>query len=311
MKFLKIFVVLTVCVGLSVVVSRSQQQAQLRPLPNNSLRVVTTIYPLADFAQNVAGETPVTLTNIIPAGAEPHDYEPSPRDITTVLQADVLVVLGGGFDAWAQALTTDVRQAGGQVVVLTDSLQFAAPHGEDNEEGMAIDPHIWLDPVEAQNITALIRDAMMAADAEHAREYYTNANAYAAQLENIHREYATGLSSCTQNDIIVVHDAFGYLARRYQFEVHAINGLSPEAEPSLKDLADLAQLAKQLGTSTVFFETLVSPELAQTLAGEIEAQTAVLDPIEGLSSEALAEGHTYLSVMRDNLQALRSAMLCQ
>lgn len=317
MKILKLIIALVFVVGLGYVVVSSQSPTRQESASQDSLQIVTALYPLADFAEQIAGDVPVTVTNVVPVGTEPHDYEPSPKDITTVLDADVLLILGGGFDTWAQELSPDVREAGGQALVLTDELTFAEAEHEDGEEedhdhaDEGIDPHIWLDLVQAQNIVALIRDAMMAADPEQARTYYVNANEYIAQLEALHQQYTAGLSRCSQNDIIVAHDAFGYLARRYGFKVHAISGLSPEAEPSLNDLAQLAQLAKELGTTTVFFESLINPDSAQTLADEIGAQTAVLDPVEGITAQASAQGQNYMSIMRDNLQALRLALVCQ
>lgn len=265
--------------------------------------VVTTIYPLQNFVDKVGGEF-VYVNNVIPAGTEPHDYEPSPRDVAQVRQADLLVYIGQGIDAWAAEAASEVTNNGG----LSLSAERIAGIPADATDA---DPHVWLDPVIAQDIVRAIQQALIAIDPDHAKEYQAQGDAYLAELVALDADYAHGLEECSLNDIIVAHDAFGYLAKRYDFVIHPISGLSPEAEPSVRDLTDLVRDAKKLDIQTIFFETLVSPELAETLARELHAETDVLNPLEGLSDEELAEGKDYIGVMRDNLNALRQAMLCQ
>lgn len=284
---------------------------------DDRLLVVTTIYPLADFVQNIGSEY-VEVVNVVPAGTEPHEYEPTPREVAQVLEADVLIYLGGGLDVWAEDMSAEVIEHGGYVLGIEDEVTFARLEEELENESAAdehghegIDPHIWLDPVEAQNIVSVIADALAAVDAEHAVQYQARANVYMQELQELDGAYQASLASCELDDIIVSHDAFGYLARRYGFTIHSISGLSPEAEPSVRDLAELAETARALGVKTIFFETLVSPKLAETLAKEVGAVTAVLNPLEGLTREELEAGETYLTVMEKNRQALHAALLCQ
>lgn len=264
---------------------------------------VTTIYPLQNFVERVGGDF-VYVSNVIPAGTEPHDYEPSPRDVADVRQADLLVYVGQGIDGWAAEAAPEVTNNGGL------SLSAERIAGIDAEASNT-DPHVWLDPIIAQDVVRAVVQALIALDPDHAKEYQANADAYLAELVALDADYAHGLQTCKLNDIIVAHDAFGYLAKRYDFIIHPISGLSPEAEPSVRDLTNLVREAKRLDIQTIFFETLVSPELAQTLAKELHAETAVLNPLEGLSAEEIAAGKDYITVMRDNLNALRAAMLCQ
>ncbi|MFZ2681563.1 MAG: zinc ABC transporter substrate-binding protein [Patescibacteria group bacterium] len=284
----------------------------------NRLFVVTTLYPLEELIRQVGGEY-VYVANLIPPGAEPHDYEPTPRDVTDLLQADVLVYLGGGLDAWAEDLAPDVMAAGGLTLGIETVVPFYELSGgevevvaDDHEhEHGNIDPHIWLDPVLMQQAIEGIRSTLTSADPVRAQIYAANAEAYTLKLMDLADEYTAALAQCQLNDIIAAHDAFGYLSRRYNFNLHSIAGMSPDAEPSVKDLTALARTARSLGVKTIFFETLVSPELAQTLAKEIGAETAVLNPLEGLTEEELANSEDYLSVMRTNLEALSAAMLCR
>jgi zinc transport system substrate-binding protein len=168
-----------------------------------------------------------------------------------------------------------------------------------------------LDLVLAQDVVRAIQQTLTAADPDHAVQYAENANDYLQKLLTLEAEYAATLARCELDDIIASHDAFGYLARRYNFTIHAIAGLSPEAEPSVRDLTLLAREARSTDVQVIFFETLVSSELAETLAKEVGITTAVLNPIEGLTPDELAAGDDYLSVMSLNREALAAAMLCQ
>jgi zinc transport system substrate-binding protein len=282
------------------------------------LKVVSSVYPLADFAKQIVQDRGQVVA-LVPAGVEPHEYEPTPSTVRQALQADVLIYIGGGFDAWSEDLATEVLKRGGQVVEIGDLVPLLdavnneeGAHAEDaHNEALDFDPHVWLDPVRSQEIVQVVTAAIQAADMEHRAEYAANAQTFIGQLQNLDLTYQQALRECGLNDIIVSHDAFQYLGQRYGFMIHSIAGLSPDNEPSLHDLAELAVEAKNLGVNTIFFETLVSPKLAQTLAEEIGAQTAVLNPIEGLSAAEAAQGDNYLSLMAANRVALANALLCR
>ena len=284
---------------------------KVRPSGNAStaetkLAVVGTFYPLAHFAQQVGGAY-VTVANITPAGAEPHDYEPTPQDIVKAYDAKVFIMNGGGVDTWAERIEPDLRAQGVLVVDMHESIKLmTAPAGAET----AMDPHIWLDPVLAEQEVQMIRAALVQADPAHADAYNRNADAYVAQLQQLDGEFRAGLASCQLHDIVTSHAAFGYLAKEYGLNQIAIAGLSPDAEPSAKQLADIAQLAEQNHIKYIFFETLVSPKLAQTIATEVGAQTIAFNPLEGLTDAEIGTGQTYLTEMRANLASLRTALQC-
>lgn len=178
--------------------------------------------------------------------------------------------------------------------------------GDEHDHG-EFDPHFWLDPLLMADLGDGIADRLAEADPDNAEDYRANAEAFREELTTLDGEYADGLASCERDHVVVSHDAFGYLTR-YGLHFVAIAGLSPDAEPSPAELADLAELIEEEGVTTVFSETLVSPKLAETLAREVGVETAVLDPIEGLSDQT--EGEDYLSLMRTNLAALSDANDC-
>jgi zinc transport system substrate-binding protein len=252
------------------------------------LHVVAAFGPLFEAAARVGGER-VTVVNLTPAGAEPHDLELASDDVDRVEDADLVVYVGGGF-----------QPAVGEVAARTSGRAVDVVSGDAGG-----DPHVWLDPVRFAGVVDEIRDALVAVDPSGADAYRANAAAYVAQISAVDAAFASGLRSCERRQIISAHDAFGLLAARYDLDARAIAGRSPEIEPDPARLADLAEAAKRDGVRTIFTEALVSPEVAQTLAREAGVTTAVLDPVEGLGG-----GRTYASVMRANLTALRRALGC-
>jgi zinc transport system substrate-binding protein len=258
--------------------------------------VVASFYPLAWAAQRVGGET-VNVHNLTRPGTEPHDVELSARDVARIRSADVVLYLDRGFQP---AVEDAVKGASGTVVDLLTGQQLAPSTEAEGE--LTQDPHIWLDPVRYGAIVSAIGRIL---GQPH------RARALVRQLDALDRDYARGLARCRRREIVTTHAAFGYLARRYHLRQIAITGLSPEAEPTPRDLEAVVDRVRASKASTVFFETLISPRLAETVARETGAKTDVLDPLEGLSQDELDRGADYLSVMRENLAALRRALDCR
>jgi zinc transport system substrate-binding protein len=258
--------------------------------------VVAAFYPVAWAAEQIGGDA-VDVRNLTPPGAEPHDIELTPRDVDEVQKAGLVLYLGQGFQP---ALERAVESRSGSSLDLLVGQQLAsAPKGE---EELSVDPHVWLDPVRFERMVEAIGKQLDRGEA---------ARRLVVRLQGLDGEYASGLLSCKRHEIVTSHAAFGYLARRYGLRQVALTGLSPEAEPSPRDLQALIDEVKASGATTVFFETLVSPKLARTVAREAGAKTAVLDPIEGLTKNELSVGDDYMSVMRANLATLRKALSCR
>ncbi len=276
-------------------------------------RIIATFYPLAEFSRMAGGEA-VEVSSIVPSGIEPHEYEPTPRDLISIEQADIFVMNGAGMDPWAENLARSLR---GKGVIVIDasrsvSLLVKEEHEEETEEARGTyDPHFWLDPVFAAGIVGSIRDALSGKYPAHTEAYESSAAEAMSGLAALDAEYRTTLSSCVRHEVIASHNAFAYLSERYGFTAHSISGLSPEMEPSAGRMADLVDLAKKENIRYIFFETLVSPKVSETLAREIGAETLVFDPLEGLSPEAVARGEDYFSVMRENLANLSKALECK
>jgi len=264
--------------------------------------VVAGFYPLAYAAERVGG-TELDVRNLTPPGVEPHDLELSGSDVRAVADARLVLYLGGGFQP---ALERAVESTGATSVDLLDGadLSDAGGHGAEDEghEGDGRDPHVWLDP---------LRYAMIVERTAAALGRDGAATPLVGELRALDAELASGLADCERRQIVTSHAAFGYLAERYDLEQVPITGVSPEAEPTPGELRDVVEEIREHGATTIFFETLVSPRLAETVAREVSAETAVLNPLEGLTDDQVARGEDYFSVMRANLAALREALGCR
>lgn len=276
----------------------------------NKLTVVTSIYPLYEFARQVGGER-VNAVNLVPPGAEPHDWEPTPRDLQTLNKAAVLLFNGIGLEPWVGKTVKSLDNKGLLAVEVSRDLGTEAGHDDGHgHEPAGADPHTWLDPVLAQQMVERVREALVKADPAGAEQYGANARAYQEKLAALHEDFKASLGQGCRREFVTSHAAFGYLARRYNLEQVAIAGLSPEVEPSPKDVAAIVAEAREHGATHIFFETLVSPKIAETVAREIGAETLVLNPLEGLTPEELAAGKDYLTVQRENLKNLKLALGC-
>jgi zinc transport system substrate-binding protein len=260
----------------------------------DATNVVAAFYPLAFAAEQVGGAA-MSVENVTPTGAEPHDIELTPRDVEDVRDADVVLYLGGGFQP---AVEQAVEGASGRVVDLLAGLTLRRT--SDGEE--QLDPHVWLDPVRFAGIVGRIGQVLgrPAAAARLGR-----------RLDVLDARFAGGLRRCERREIVTSHAAFGYLAERHGLEQVAIGGVEPEAEPTPRALERVVREVRASGATTIFFEPLVSPRVARTVARETGAQTATLNPLEGLTEEEAEAGEDYFSLMADNLVALRKALACR
>ena len=279
------------------------------------LRVLTSFYPMYDFACKIGGDC-IDVTNMVPSGTEPHDWEPSTNDLKNLEKADVFIYNGADMEPWADDLlvsrsdTLHVVEASENVELRTTDGEHEHAHeheGADHHHG-DFDPHVWLDPENAKIEMEAIRDALCAADPENSTVFQSNYEKYAAELDALDAEFREKLSSLPNRTIVVAHEAFGYLCDAYGLTQVGIEGLSPDSEPDPGRMAEVIDFVREHNISTIFFEELVSPKVAEAIASETGAQAKMLSPLEGLSDEQSAAGADYFSVMHDNLAALMEAL---
>jgi zinc transport system substrate-binding protein len=270
--------------------------------------VVASFYPIEYLARRIGGEH-VEVFNPVPPGAEPHDLELTPRSIERIQKSHVFLYLGEGFQPAVDRALDTIKGPDLVVKDVAEGLRLV-PGVDEHEEESGLDPHIWLDPVIAQDIAGNIADALKQANPANADTYTANADKVRAELAALDADFKSGLANCKRKEIITSHAAFAYLAKRYGLEQVPITGLSPEAEPSPARLQEIITFAKAHDAKYIFFETLVEPKVAQLIASEVGAQTLVLNPIEGLTSEQVSAGSDYMSIMRENLANLKTALDC-
>ncbi len=289
------------------------------------LAVYASFYPVYDFALKIGGDR-AQVFQLVPPGSEPHSWEPSAADIVRLASADVLVCNGAGMEHWLDTVLASLENEKLTVVNTSQNLTLLAAtahsHDEDGEaghgreaegegrghEGDADDPHTWLNPMNAKIQMAAIRDAFGAADPDNSAYYAERYEIYAAELDKLDREYRETLAPLPRRDIVVSHTAFGYLCAAYGLHQIGIEGLTPDSEPDPARMAEIIDLTKERGITTVFAEELVSPAVAEAVAAATGAKVAVLNPIGGLSAEQQQNGDDYFSVMRRNLAALQKAL---
>jgi zinc transport system substrate-binding protein len=258
--------------------------------------VVAAFYPLQWLTEQVGG--PDANVSVLTApGVEPHDLELGIQQMTTLRDAALTVYIKGVQPAVDDAVSADTSFDAATAV------KTIPAGGHEEEHSVSYDPHIWLDPSRLATVATKLGERLASADPAHAQAYKERAAKTAGTLGGLDQEFTKGLGTCASKTLVTAHEAFGYLADRYQLKQVGIT-LDPDIEPSPKRLSDVAKLAKSEGVTTIFTESLVSPKVAEVLAGEVGAKTAVLDPLESKPSG------DYLSAMRDNLKALQTALRC-
>lgn len=274
------------------------------------IHVVASFYPLQFVVERVGGAL-VSVTNLTPTGAEPHELELTAKSTAALADAGLVVYLSGfapAVDAGVQSVAGDhaLDVADGAHLDLTYT-PIEAGKSDPSKKGTR-DPHFWLDPTRLESVVTSVAARLTMLDPADAATFTANAAALTNELQALDGEYRTGLASCTSKVVVTSHNAFGYLSRRYGLTQVGITGLTPEDEPSPDDLARVSAYIEHNRISTIYYETLVSPVIARTVAAETGAKTMILDPIEGLV--ATSQGSDYFGIMRSNLANLRVGQGC-
>lgn len=272
------------------------------------LKVVTSFYPVEYAVQQIGGNR-VDASSLTPPGAEPHDLELTPREVGSLTDADLLVYTKGFQAAVDKAATNAPKTldlAGS--VHLDLSLGSITTIGGADAEGSGTDPHFWLDPTRMRSVGDAVAAELAKIDPQHKAEYDANKKRFDASMTTLDRQFTTGLKSCTNRTIVTGHSAFGYLAQRYDLKQVGVTGVTPDQEPTPARLRDVAAYVKKNRVTTIYTETLASPAIAQTVAKNTGARTAVLDPIEGVTESSA--GTNYVEIMRSNLATLRTGQAC-
>lgn len=294
-----------------------------------SIKVVTTFYPMYDFSKQVAGDK-ATVDILVPNGTEPHDYEPSAKDIAKIQEADVFVYNSEEMETWVTSVLKNIDTSKVKVVKASESIELLSSSEEEHEEeeetdhsreeeadssdsteeehSHDLDPHVWLSPVLAQVEVKNIQKGLSEVDPDNKDVYETNSDNFVKELEELNTKFEEAFSGATQRTFVTQHQAFAYLALQYDLVQEAISGISPDQEPSAKKLAEIEQFVKDNDVKIIFTEELASQKVAETISSATGAKLEVLSPLEGLSDEDQKSGLDYIGVMTENLEKLKQVI---
>ncbi|MFK7695420.1 metal ABC transporter substrate-binding protein [Paenibacillus sp. HJGM_3] len=310
------YILLTLALSTVLILSGCGKTSGVQ-LEEGKINIVTTFYPLYYFAGAIGGDH-AHVINLVPAGVEPHEWSPKSRDLVAMTKAELFVYNGAGFEGWVDDFLASKKSGSKQVVIEASAgiplihagEEGAADnkddHGHEQESG--VDPHVWVSPKSALHMAESIKNGLIQADAAHKTDYEANYGKLAQQLSALDAQFKEKLSKVSKKEIIVSHQAFGYLARDYGLTQMPIMGLSPDAEPTAKAMKEINQFIREHQVKVIFFEELVSDKLAKTLAEDAKIETEVLNPLEGLTDAQIKAGDNYVTVMESNLQKLLKAL---
>ncbi len=301
-----IFVVFILIGFLVFFITKNQMETDSITSENKKLQVVTTLFPLYDFSKNI-GQDKVDVILLLPPGVEPHSFDPKPGDIIFINNADIFIYTGKFMEPWAEDILKSVANKNLLVVDASSGINLISLAPEDqNKNTASIDPHIWLDFDNDKTIIDLITAAFVKKDPKNKLFYEKNAEEYKSKLTELDREYMSTLSYCKSKKIIYAgHYAFGYLVKRYDLEYIAVQGLSPDAEPTANDLINIINQIKENNIKYIFYEELSSPKIAEMLSKETGTKLLFLNPGANISKEQLESGVTFISIMKNNLENLK------
>ncbi|NLD32907.1 MAG: zinc ABC transporter substrate-binding protein [Trichococcus flocculiformis] len=287
---------------------------------SDKLQVVTTFYPMYDFTKQVAQDD-AEVSMLLEAGMEVHSFEPSSQMIAEIQDADVFIYNSPEMETWVPDVLASIDTSDMVVICASDAITLleyegeAHAHDHESEEKGAnaghshtVDPHVWLDPVLAQTEVSTIAEGLAEADPDNAEDYLENAGIYNGKLNELDEAYRAAFEGTENRTFVTQHAAFAYLAARYDLNQISVTGLNAEVEPSAAALATLSDYVKANNISHIYFENNASSQTAETLAEEVGVELAVLSPLEGITEEDQKKGSVYISVMLDNLEALKKSI---
>ena len=299
---------LIICVFLSSILFACEEKLRTGS-DTPKMKVVATIFPLYDFSREI-GRDEIDIHLIIPPGVETHGFEPKPGDIFRIQKADILLYTGANMEPWVQDIIKSLGNDG--PVIVNTGKAIASEHDHTHAHKGALDPHIWLDFVNAQEMVEHITAAFIDKDPAHKDLYLNNAARYTKKLQDLDQKFSKAFKSCRKNLFIHGgHFAFGCFTKRYNLTyISAYRNYSPDTEPTPGDLIELVKTLKEKNIHYVFYEELIAPKLAETISRETGAELLLLHGGHNITKKEFDQGVTFISLMEKNLHNLRKGLEC-
>jgi len=292
-------IVLFFSILIAIIVLLTFLTAKKEPATSNGKpTVVVSTFSLYEAACAVAGDT-LHIRSIVPLGSDAHLFSPNPTHVADILKSQLFIYNGGGFETWVEPLKNTLPKS---ISVMDMSTHVTL---------LQNDPHYWLDIDNMIKITQTLDGQFSKLFPANTELFHKNASIYIVKLQKLKADYATGMSECKNRTLVSNHGAFGYLAHVNKLENISVIGLSSDEQPSAQTISHIVELVKQHTIKTIFFEELISDNVAQTIAKETGAKAQPLQPLENISEDELKLHQTYLTIMGDNLKKLREAMECR
>ena len=275
---------------------------------NGKLNVAVSFYIMEEFTNRIGGDK-VTINNLVGSG-DAHHWEPTPKDIVSLEKADLLIMNGAGFEGWLPDVLSALKTDKLTVIDTSKDIQWlesSHEHEHEHEHG-DFDPHTWLSPKNALKQLNVIKDALVSKDPNNKDYYEENFNTARIEFEDLHKSFQETLNNTKRKDIVVAHAAFGYLVNEYGLTQVAVEGLTPDSEPAPSRISEIIKFVKEHDIKIIFFDSPANPKVAETIAKEVGVKASLLSPIESLTSQQESNRENYITIMKDNLEALKEAL---
>ncbi len=324
----KIIFPLIILIAVFGIIFIFQENEELKE-EEKEVKVITSFYPLFELAEKIGGER-VEASYIVPPGADPHEFEPSLREIAEIENANLFLYNGAGLEPWSEKVEENLQGKDVKIINMSslfDLLKGDDHHHEHDDEKHhhhkhndnddhhhhhhKEDPHFWLDPVKFQKMGEKIFEEFIKLDPEGEEYYKKNKENVISSLKKLDKDYKEGLSDCRLERVVISHASLGYLEKRYNFKMEAVSGISPMEEPSPQEMAKIADIVKEENIPYIFAETTIPTEISQTIAKEAGAEILTFNPIASPTKEEIEEGASYISLMKENLEKLKKALDCK
>ncbi|HSE99509.1 MAG TPA: zinc ABC transporter substrate-binding protein [Nitrososphaeraceae archaeon] len=310
-----IVVVIIVIISLNVIyvyALSSEAESRSENLNSSKLNVIASFYPLYEFTKKIGGEK-IELSTAIPFGIEPHDWEPTPQDISKLNTADIIIYNSKGFDSWLNQFKQSKLIDVSAELELIKSNEPKGDFDKADNYNLIYDPHIWLDPILVKNISQTIGNNLIKIDPNNTNYYQQNTDSFIKELDLLDQQIRKSLINCELKDFISFHEAFHYFANRYGLTQHSVyESLSSEGEILPQQIIKIISLAKSLDIDTIYSEELKNQRLAQTFASEIpNGKVLLLSPIENINKEEQEKNIGYIDKMKKNIENLEKGLRCK
>ncbi|WP_453994266.1 metal ABC transporter solute-binding protein, Zn/Mn family [Bacillus nitroreducens] len=303
---------LVLLLGIIILTACGADQNKAPDKEEGKFMVYTTVFPLTDFTSKIGGES-VSVQSVYPPGSDAHTFEPTPRDMTDIASADAFIYTGVGVEGFVANAQKTLKDEKVELIEAGEGIEFLSTedhHHEDEEEHHHgdIDPHIWLDPLHSIQLAENIKNALIQLNPAEKHTYEENFNELKDQLEVLHNDFIDVTSSAKRKEILVAHSAYGYWETRYGLEQISITGLSPNNEPSQKELKNIIDTTKKHGLNYILFEQNISSKIAKTVQSETGTESLNLHNLEAITKQEAEKNEDYFSLMYQNLETLKKAL---